>query len=489
MGADFRQGLMILFVMMLGAATALADAPDGAVVLGARPALGTLPDVANPFWPGTARVHVLVEGRSSQARRQMVRIADMFPGYALEFQFSPAPHNAAPVSAQSNLAQGAGVVIWRIAGLPPSDPRATFARYEGALKDGSPHGNGILHIRDGYRYSGDWAGGRPHGQGHETTQQGAHNLGSFANSQRHGAGRLAHADRAILQGQFVRVLPTKNIALLKPEGTRDSDVVALLPAQSGDMASHVSIALRYDPQPSSEQSITYQLTPGTDRSLIYTRNPGLISAWNASEPLPLGSDAWGLFDQPWDEIYADLNVDLLVADGANVALEALWLEVGSSVASRKPILQLGYDYNAPGFASAFEIYNKGTGTVTAASLEFRFLAPDGTPSDQFTLPLTAFNAQGSFDVEPALRHLGVDVDGLKGARFPCPSYEALQQCFAHYLPQIRLGNAARFAGILDNWLMLDLHGHLTFSWQDAAGQTQTATQPLRARVTLARMDT
>ncbi|MEO9896172.1 MAG: hypothetical protein ABJD13_21180 [Paracoccaceae bacterium] len=504
------QGVCRICVAVFAFAGAtLAQAPDGAVLLDVPKSEIALHAADAPPASGPARVHVLVDADARTVRRQMVRIADMFPGQTLDFQWSPEPTNETPTAAGSDFAQGAGVLIWRIKGVPSYDTRNVFARYHGTLRDGYPDGHGEIKYRSGKAYVGDWVAGRPHGSGTERTADGEHYVGGFANGLREGSGRLVLGDRTILNGPFKGGLAHGDFTVTLPGGTvyssvwdnghetdraldavyQDSTLAGLLKAQSGDAASRSSLAVVLDAQTTAQSEIRYVAAPGADRTLIYTENPDLVNAWNGTSPMKSGPDAWMLFDQPWQEVYAYLNV-ILQMNGGPAQLDRLWLEVTSSVAYRKPMLQTSFYYGAAKFNANYGLFNNGWGAVEAAEFTFKITDPTGrtSGSQNFTVPVSPFDREGSFNLESVLTQHGIDVPALKNARFPCASRAVLNQCFTQTLSSLNLGSLGPFIGSLDNALVFAIDGTLSFSWTDASGQRQSATQPIQNYIHVATMD-
>ena len=62
-------------------------------------------------------------------------------------------------------------------------------RYEGARRDGQPHGHGVLSSPSfGYRYEGELRYGQPHGQGVMVWPEGWRYEGEFIDGERYGYG-------------------------------------------------------------------------------------------------------------------------------------------------------------------------------------------------------------------------------------------------------------------------------------------------------------
>lgn len=496
---------------VLFACASLAQVPSGATLLEMPEARFSPPSAKGAPEPGPKRVHVLVDAANGTVRRQMIAIADIFPTQSLEFQWTPAATNKAPTQPDTNLAQGTGVLTWRITGLPTYDIRNVFATYEGELRNGYPEGTGKIRYRTGATYEGDWAHGRPHGVGRETTKNGEHYFGGFANGQREGPGRLVRADRTLLDGTFKSGKAHGVFEVTLPGGTvytstwvdgserdrdlnavfLDSTLAGLLKAQSGDAASRTSMSIILDAQTTARSDYRYTAAPGTDRTLVYTDDIDLVNAWNGTEVMEAGEASWAIFEKPWGDIYAYLNATLQTSDGSAVQLDGLWLEVASSVAYRKPMLQMSSFFgDMGGFNADYTLRNYGWGAVETAKFDFRFTDPTGQTagSQTFSVPVAAFDQQGSFNLEAVLTQQGVNVQQLKSAQFPCPSRAALNQCFSQALSGLNLGTLGPLVGSLRNFLVLTVDGSLTFSWDDAYGRRQTASQPVRTYVHLAKMD-
>jgi hypothetical protein len=64
-------------------------------------------------------------------------------------------------------------------------------RYEGAWRNGKPHGQGVLMLPDGDRYDGTWRDGKPDGQGAKTIAGGQVFAGVWKNGCFHEGGRRA----------------------------------------------------------------------------------------------------------------------------------------------------------------------------------------------------------------------------------------------------------------------------------------------------------
>ena len=80
-----------------------------------------------------------------------------------------------------NLA-GAVLVAVAVAGCTGgADGR--LSGYEGEVRDGQPHGQGVKTMPDGSRYAGGWRDGKAHGRGVMTAPDGKHIEGEWRNGE------------------------------------------------------------------------------------------------------------------------------------------------------------------------------------------------------------------------------------------------------------------------------------------------------------------
>ena len=76
------------------------------------------------------------------------------------------------------------------------------ARYEGEVRDGKEHGQGVLTWNNGTRYDGGWRNGRHHGQGTKTWTDGRRYDGDWRDGELDGSGTYTWADGGHYQGGF-----------------------------------------------------------------------------------------------------------------------------------------------------------------------------------------------------------------------------------------------------------------------------------------------
>ena len=79
--------------------------------------------------------------------------------------------------------------------------RPDGSTYVGLVRDGYPHGQGILAWRDGKRYVGGFRDGKPHGQGVLTWPEGRY-VGGFQGGVQHGHGVMTYSDGRRSEGEW-----------------------------------------------------------------------------------------------------------------------------------------------------------------------------------------------------------------------------------------------------------------------------------------------
>lgn len=116
--------------------------------------------------------------------------------------------------------------------------------YKGPLKNGVPHGEGLLQwptgctykggfsnglfngygdftLVDGYRYRGDWRSGMMHGTGEVTWSNGVCYRGGFRENLRQGEGQFCLPDGSVVKTQFANDMPVSDHAtLIRKDGSR-----------------------------------------------------------------------------------------------------------------------------------------------------------------------------------------------------------------------------------------------------------------------------
>jgi hypothetical protein len=98
------------------------------------------------------------------------------------------------------------------------DPDETS--YNGATRDGMPHGTGVLTFADGTTYRGQWTSGLPEGWGILTRRDGRviYN-GQWRNGKKHGRGTV-YVDGICYQGDFAEGFMHGSGTMTYPNGER-----------------------------------------------------------------------------------------------------------------------------------------------------------------------------------------------------------------------------------------------------------------------------
>lgn len=82
-------------------------------------------------------------------------------------------------------------------------------KYVGDMKDGQPHGQGMLLWPNGERYVGGWRDGRRNGRGTFTWPDGTKYVGEFRNDKKHGHGTQTFPNGRIYVGEYKDGNPIK----------------------------------------------------------------------------------------------------------------------------------------------------------------------------------------------------------------------------------------------------------------------------------------
>ena len=90
-------------------------------------------------------------------------------------------------------------------------------KYEGQMRDGTPHGHGVMSSPDGGHYDGAWRSGSRDGQGMASWPDGRQFSGSWANNMPH-RGTWTLPDGRVFKGQLVDDLPNGYGIMTWPDG-------------------------------------------------------------------------------------------------------------------------------------------------------------------------------------------------------------------------------------------------------------------------------
>lgn len=81
--------------------------------------------------------------------------------------------------------------------------------YEGDVKNGKPHGVGILIYSNGEKYVGGWKDGIIHGRGTYNWSNGRKYVGLWKDGELHGQGKITHPDGTFFEGEFYKGMTWK----------------------------------------------------------------------------------------------------------------------------------------------------------------------------------------------------------------------------------------------------------------------------------------
>lgn len=98
----------------------------------------------------------------------------------------------------SGRANGQGRLVWKYV----EDGVSSSQAYEGHLKDGRLHGQGVFTYADGDRYEGEFKDSKRHGPGVFTYADGDRYEGQWKDGDRHGRGVYTYADGDRVEGEF-----------------------------------------------------------------------------------------------------------------------------------------------------------------------------------------------------------------------------------------------------------------------------------------------
>ncbi|SER06042.1 MORN repeat-containing protein [Thalassovita taeanensis] len=502
MERTLRQGILI------GALAAMVALPLQAQVLEQAQVLQT--------GAPSARLQVIFNPETREVSRRMVRLFGPHPEMTLDFHWQPATGNWPGVTPEG-LADGAGVVSWRLPGAASYDPKNWHHRYEGALRAGRFDGAGVLRYRDGSRYEGVWAAGLLQGAGTFRDAEGNVYEGAFVAGRAEGQGILRSREGWIYEGGFVAGLRDGAGRMTEPGGLRydvvmqrgtevsstrplafvDETLAGVLPAQSGGgAAGRTRLSAVIDQRITQEQSIQYEQYVDSGTMLIYPQDPELQKIWNGK------NDDARLFmfqeftDTDWDDTGAFVQLDLATEDGSRVRLSSLDLAVEASVPHLLPALHVDTHMGCVGFRPSFDFRNFGWGSVENATARVRFLNPDtydyeAPEGDRaatrwFDLPVGTFDQGVDVDLRGLLAGAGVDVAALEKARFSCSSASEIEQCGQDAVRSLlRMGALQGFVAASYGTITTELQGELSYTWTDAAGLSRAAVQPFGTPISLA----
>lgn len=102
-----------------------------------------------------------------------------------------------------NKASGYGVLIWRRV----KDGKVLISRYEGRMKNGKRHGQGVYVGSNGSHYEGGFRNGKRHGRGLYVDAAGNRYEGEVKEGKPNGFGALKYADGNRYEGEWLNGVP------------------------------------------------------------------------------------------------------------------------------------------------------------------------------------------------------------------------------------------------------------------------------------------
>jgi hypothetical protein len=101
------------------------------------------------------------------------------------------------------LSVAAGIFIFYRANQQQSITFPDQTRYEGGVRDGQPHGRGIMVFPHGDVYDGEFRDGKRNGRGTYTFRDGTKYVGEFGDDEYNGRGVLTYPDGTRQEGTWV----------------------------------------------------------------------------------------------------------------------------------------------------------------------------------------------------------------------------------------------------------------------------------------------
>lgn len=479
--------------------------------------LSAAPAIADPQTAPQERLHVLYDRAAGEVVRRMVRVVAPHPELSLTFRWDPAPGNWPGVDA-AGFAEGPGVVTWRIEGLADYDPRGVDHRYEGSLKAGRFEGPGQLTYRDGAERRGQWIAGRLEGEGYSRDAGGNVYEGGFAADRPDGTGTWRGRDGTVYAGGFVAGERHGPGRITEPGGLSyavthdmgqlvetarpdvpDALVGGLLPAQGGDSASNVRLALGVDLRTTENAAVQYASEAADGSVYIFPRDEGDQNLWNGRGWLSeFGYTLRRGTDAEWDETRAFLALEMGTRNGGRERLKSLDLVVRQAAPHLQPMLTADPHLGCVGFRPSFSILNYGWGPVESGTAQVRFIDPKGydpnVPRGQehgsgwFELPIPRIEQGADIYVRDVLAAAGVDVNRLETERFTCPSADLLDQCRATAKQSVNFGQLGPYVNGWDG-LSTRMQAKMSYGWTDAFGKPQTSEQWFSVDIPLLKIET
>lgn len=199
------------------------------------------------------------------------------------------------------------------------------AVYEGAFKNGQPHGTGVLIYSNGNRYDGDWLEGQKSGSGILTFVNGARYKGHFKDNFMDGTGRYTFKDGSVFEGDFVADRPNGQGTLIRQDGSKVSGLWKDGKLQSETVAQATTAEKKptqlKDDAPKSENpdNETPRLSPQVGNVEIYAVIVG-VSRYENFETLKYTDDdayrIYAFLKSPEGGAVPDENIHILIDESA-----------------------------------------------------------------------------------------------------------------------------------------------------------------------------
>lgn len=199
------------------------------------------------------------------------------------------------------------------------------AVYEGAFKNGQPHGTGVLIYSNGNRYDGDWLEGQKSGSGILTFINGARYKGHFKDNFMDGTGRYTFKDGSVFEGDFVADRPNGQGTLIRQDGSKVSGLWKDGKLQSETVAQATTAEKKptqlTDDAPKSDNpdNETPRLSPQVGNVEIYAVIVG-VSRYENFETLKYTDDdayrIYAFLKSPEGGAVPDENIHILIDESA-----------------------------------------------------------------------------------------------------------------------------------------------------------------------------
>ena len=407
---------------------------------------------AEPSGQWREKTELVPDAASSGLVRRSFRIWDAHPELDLEFSWRPADESGKAAGAVT----GAGELIWYPEGASAYDRKLRYSRYVGSLKDGRPHGKGMLSTRAGLAYDGEWKDGLMEGQGAIAYPTGENYTGPFK------AGKPESSDA---------------------NGAPDTDRTIKL-AQGGNA---VSLNLYVDRVKNTEfkesagelESYVYDQKAGADAIEIALDAPKIMERWMGGGIVTGDQDSFLLEPGQFAPVF--LVVDLINNGDRDAQIVGGYLDVADSASELQPYFEIsGIEYYGDGekFDPNFTLLNAGWGPVENAKLTYGFRGA----SESFAEDLGSFDQSKEVSVLQGLEGAGVNAGQVKTGYFTCPSLDEIPRCLGDLVQSGLFGRLGPTMYTEFNHVYTQAEGAIDYSWTDSRGSQQQGRAPVSIKI-------